>query len=401
MVKRNPVPQAKCDYCKSIAFEVDRKNTASRKWDDVKTVFGNENILPMWIADMDFASPPPVQAAIRQRAEHGVYGYAHKDEDFFNCIVDWQNRRHGWQISPDWITTTPGVVPAEAIAVLAFSQPGDEIIIQPPIYPPFFSVVQKNNRTLIENPLILSDGQYHMDLADLEQKISPRTKLLIFCSPHNPSGRCWKRAELEQLAEIIVRHDLIVVSDEIFADLVFHGQQHIPLCSISPEIAARTIVCNAPSKTFNVAGLATAYTIIPNHELREQFRYQLAGLGLNEINNFGIAALSAAYTDGEPWLSTLLCYLQGNLVELEQFLHTRIPQIKLISPQSTFLAWLDCRAISEDPTILQDFFVNKVQLGLNNGTAFGTQGRGFMRLNFACPRTLLLEALERLENALK
>ncbi|MFA6075614.1 MAG: PatB family C-S lyase [Negativicutes bacterium] len=401
MVKRNPVPQAKCDYCKSVSLEVDRKNTASKKWDDVKSVFGNENILPMWIADMDFTAPQPVQAAIRQRAEHGVFGYAHKDENFFNCIVNWQNKRHGWETSPDWITTTPGVVPAEAIAVLAFTQPGDEIIIQPPIYPPFFSVVQKNNRTVVENPLVLNDGQYQIDFEDLEQKITAKTKMVIFCSPHNPVGRCWKREELEKFAEIIVRHNLIVISDEIFADLIFHGQKHIPLCSLNPAIANRTILCSAPSKTFNIAGLSTAYTIIPNPELREQFRYQLAGLGLNEINNFGIAALTAAYTEGEQWLSTLLCYLQGNLVELEHFLSARIPQIKLIRPQAAFLAWLDCRAISEDPAVLQDFFVNKAQIGINNGMAFGTQGHGFMRINFACSRALLLEALERIEAALK
>ena len=401
MVKRNPVPNASCDYCKNISLEVDRNNTASRKWDDLKSVFGSNDILPMWIADMDFTVPLPVQTAIRQRAEHGVFGYVHKDDEFYKCIVDWHAKRYGWKIEPEWITTTPGVVPAEAIAVLAFTQPGDEIIIQPPIYPPFFSVIEKNNRTIVENPLSLIDGKYYMDLVDLEQKITTKTRMLIFCSPHNPSGRCWERAELDQLAEIVVRHKLIVVSDEIFADLVFHGHTHLPFGSLNSEIANHTIICTAPSKTFNIAGLATAYTIIANPELRSKFQYQLAGLGLNEINNFGFAALIAAYTQGQPWLDTLLCYLQGNLVILEQFLHSRIPEIKLIRPQSTFLAWLDCRSISEDPAVLQDFFVNKVKIGINNGTAFGTQGYGFMRMNFACSRKHLLEALERIAAALK
>lgn len=401
MNKQSTVTNAPRDYCNDISLEVDRKNTASRKWDDIQAVFGNKNILPMWIADMDFTAPSSVQAAIRLRAEHGVYGYAHKDEAFFDCIVEWQRRHHNSKISSDWITTTPGVVPAEAIAVLAFTNPGDEIIIQPPVYPPFFSVVEKNNRVLIENPLILDNGQYRMDFEDLEQKISSKTKLLIFCSPHNPSGRCWRREELMRLSEIIVRHNLIVVSDEIFADLVFYNHKHIPLNSINSEIAARTILCTAPSKTFNIAGLSTAYTIISNPALREQYRRQLAGLGLNEINNFGIAALTAAYTEGEEWLRTLLCYLEDNITELEQFVRTRIPQIKLIRPQATFLAWLDCNAISNDPETLQDFFVNRAGLGLNNGTAFGTQGTGFMRMNFACSRALLTEALERIENALR
>lgn len=396
----NPNPNAKCDYCKSISLCVERKNTASKKWDDVKAIFGKENVLPMWIADMDFPSPVEIQTAIHARAGHGVYGYAHKDETFFNAIVQWQKCRHGYHVELEWINTTPGVVPAEAVAVLAFSQPGDEIIIQPPVYPPFFSVVQKNNRVLVENPLKFEEGKYHIDFDDLEKKITAKTKMLIFCSPHNPTGRCWQRGELQMLAEIVIRHNLLIVSDEIFADLVYYGQKHIPLPTVNEEIAQRTILCMAPSKTFNIAGLSTAYTIIPNDKLRSRFHEQLIGIGINEINNFGVSALIAAYTQGENWLTTLLCYLQANLEKMDVYIREYIPQISLIYPDATFLAWLDCRKISEEPEKLQDFFVNKAGLGLNNGVDFGKQGAGFMRLNFACDRNVLFEALGRIKQAL-
>jgi len=392
---------ANAELYNTFSQGVDRKNTASKKWDNVKAAFGRDDVVPMSIADMDFLVPPQVQDALRARTEHGVFGYVHQGEAFFRTIAEWQRRRHGWTINPEWITMSPGVVAAQAVAVLALTEPGDEIIVQPPVYPPFYSVVQDNDRTLIENPLKFENGDYSIDYADLERKIGPNTKMLLFCSPHNPTGRCWRSDELAQLATIAVKHDLIVVSDEIFADLVFDGNRHIQLASLNSAIAARTVTCTSPSKAFNVAGLSTAYTVISDDQLRSRFRKRLAGIGIDEISNFGLAALTAAYTEGDSWLNTALCYLQHNLEEMDAFLRERVPQIKLIYPEATFMAWLDCRAISENPEELQDFFVNKAKLGLKNGASFGAGGSGFMRISFACSRNVLMEALERIEAALK
>lgn len=401
MAMCHPNPGTNCELCQVITRNVDRRNTSSKKWDNIKAIFGRDDVLPLSIADMDFSVPKSIQDALRVRTDHGVFGYVHQNELFFQSIIDWQKRRHGWDIKADWITTSPGVVAGQAVAVLALTEPGDEIIVQPPVYPPFFSIVQDNKRILIENPLKYENGQYQMDFIDLERKIGPRTKMLLLCSPHNPTGRCWRRDELEQLAAIAIKHNLIIISDEIFADLVFDGNVHIQLASLSPEIATRTVTITSPSKAFNIAGLSTSYTVISDDVLRSRFRQRLAGIGIDEVNSFGLVALISAYTEGDTWLRTMLCYLQDSLKKMDDYVRECLPQIKLIYPEATFMVWLDCRDISDNPQVLQDFFINKAKIGMKNGAAFGIQGRGFMRLSFACNQDNLFDALTRIETALK
>ncbi|MGC5328289.1 MalY/PatB family protein [Brevibacillus sp. SYSU BS000544] len=384
-----------------FAHNVNRKNTDSKKWDNLIAYFGRDDVVPMSIADMDFYVPRGVQEVLRQRTEHGVFGYVHQGERFFQAIVDWQKRRHDWDIKPEWITSSPGVVAGQAVTLLALTEPGDEIIVQPPVYPPFYSTVADNNRVLVENPLKFENGQYEIDFEDLEQKIGPKTKMLLFCSPHNPTGRCWRQDELEKLAAIAVKHQLLVVTDEIFADLVLPGNKHTQLASLHTKIADLTVTCNSPSKAFNIAGLSTSYTVISNPELRARYRKQLAAIGIDEVNSFGLVALIEAYKAGDEWLDRVVGYLQQNLEVMDQFIRDRIPQIKLIYPQATYMAWLDCREISEDQRVLHELFVNKAKIGTKGGASFGSGGAGFMRLNFAYHREVLLDALKRLEEALK
>ncbi|CUH97594.1 Cystathionine beta-lyase PatB [Propionispora sp. 2/2-37] len=378
---------------------IDRRRTGCRKWDAAGQLFGTDDVLPMWIADMDFKSPPAVVKAIQDRAGHGVYGYPHKGEAFYTAIQSWMRRRHDWQVEKEWILGTPGVVPALSTAILAYTRPGDKIIIQPPVYPPFFSCVINNQRELVQNPLVFSEGRYCMDFDDLENKLDGKVKMLILCSPHNPVGRVWSREELERLGKICEEHDLIIVSDEIHADLVFSGHQHIPMASLSPEVAKRTITCMAASKTFNVAGLYTAIVIISDPQLRDKFMQVFEALDLNTGNLFGITALVAAYEQGESWLEELLLYLNANIDYMLDFVMQQVPEIQIARPEATYLAWLDCRGLGLEEDKLKSFFIQQAKVGLNDGRTFG--GKGYMRLNFGCPRNVLEEGLLRIARAVK
>lgn len=380
---------------------LERKNTASWKWDKLEAVFGTNDLLPMWIADMDFAAPPEVAKAVRERAAHPIYGYATFPPSFYQAITGWLMRRHGWQTSKEWISVTPGVVPAIHIAVQAFTNPGDEIIIQPPVYPPFFRSIRENQRQIIENPLKYENGRYEIDFADLERKINPSVKMLLLCSPHNPVGRVWQAEELRKLTELCIKNDILIVSDEIHSDLIFKGRKHIPLASLSPEIAERTITCIAPSKTFNLAGLYTSATLISNPDLKRRFDKVLEVAAIGEGNVFGIAACEAAYTYGDAWLEALLEYLAQNAKYLTDFIGERLPQIKICQPEATYLGWLDFRELGLAPAELRDFLIRKAKVALNDGAAFGSAGEGFARINFGCPRSLLQEGLERIERAVK
>lgn len=379
---------------------VNRKNSSSKKWDGLIDKFGAQDIIPMSIADMDFNIAESIQEDIKSRTQHGVFGYVYQNDMFFDAIVHWHQSRHNWHIHQEWITTTPGVIAAQALAILALSDIGDEIIVQTPIYPPFFSTIQGSNRKIVDNPLRFSNGKYVMDFNDLRNKITPKTKMILLCSPHNPTGRCWTYEELKELADIAVENNLIVVSDEVFGDIIFDNNDFISIASINKEIADLTVTCTSPSKAFNLAGLTTSYSIISNKAIRDKFRSMTYTVGIDEVNSFGLTALIAAYNKSTVWLDKLIPYLEDNRRMLELFIETRLPEISIIHPEATFMAWLDCRRISENPEELEDFFVNKAKIGFKNGFSFGPQGKGFMRMSFACNHQFLIQCLEKIELAL-
>lgn len=383
------------DFDKSVK----RVGTSSVKWDYLDRIFGNTEVLPLWVADMDFEVPQPVIDAVVKRAQHGIYGYTERPDSFFSSMAGWMKRRHGWDISTEWISVCPGVVPALCFSVLSFSEPGDKVLVQSPVYPPFFAAIENNGRIILNSRLKLEKGRYEIDFEDLDAKLGSGVKIMLLCSPHNPIGRVWSREELKRIGELCIKHDVVIISDEIHSDLVYSGNVHTPIASISQELAERTVTCIAPSKTFNIAGLSTSASIIPNKALHDRFNNTMKRLGIELSNLFGITALEAAYNFGEEWLDQLLAYLEGNIDFLIGYIETKIPRIKVIKPQGTYLVWLDCRELGMNQAELVDFFTNKALVGINDGTAFRAGGEGFMRLNAACPRSLLKEALERIEEA--
>jgi len=381
---------------------IDRAKYHSAKWDELETTFGviPKDVLPMWIADMEFRSPQPVIEAIKKANEHGIYGYTSRPLSYYQAIIDWMEKRHNWKIKKDWIAYSPGVVPALSLIIKAFCQPGDKVIVQPPVYYPFFRVIENNGCHIVNNPLKFNNKKYFIDWEDLERKVDdPRVKILIFCSPHNPVGRVWQKEELIILGEICLKHNIIVVSDEIHADILFKGYRHIPFASISPAFAHNSVTCTAPSKTFNLAGLQTSSIIIPNKKYYKIYENILDGLALDENNVFGLVALEAAYRDGEEWLEQLLSYLNENLKFLMKYFKERIPKIKVIKPEGTYLVWLDCRQLGFNAKDLNNFMIKKARVALDNGYWFGAEGKGFMRINIACPRSFLEECLKRIEKA--
>ncbi|MDR4889503.1 MalY/PatB family protein [Fredinandcohnia sp. QZ13] len=380
---------------------INRLQTNSVKWDEVENLFGDKEILPMWVADMDFKSPQPVIEALKKRADHGIYGYTTRPDSYYEATVGWMKRRHNWTIEKDWITFTPGVVPALGIIVQSFTNPGDKIIIQQPVYYPFMSVIEKNGREIVNNPLRLENGRYYMDFEDLEKKIDPSVKMIIISNPHNPVGRVWEQDELTKLGEICLKHNILVVSDEIHSDLVYEGNIHTPFASISDNFAGRSITCTAPSKTFNLAGLQTSNMIIPNQELRERFNKALEDRFIGMTNTFGVTALIAAYEEGEEWLDQLLVYLKGNLDFLNEYIKSNIPEVKVIKPDATYLVWLDCRELGLDAKKLEEVIQKQGKVAFDEGYIFGKEGEGFTRINIACPRALLEEGLKRFSEALK
>lgn len=381
---------------------IDRTKHHSVKWDELETIFGadSQDVLPMWIADMEFRSSKPIIEAINKAVEHGIYGYTSRTDSYSQAIIDWMGKRHNWKIKKGWLAFSPGVVPALSLIIRAFCQPGDKVVVQPPVYYPFFRVIENNGCHIANNPLKLSNKKYFMDYEDLERKIDdPRVKLLILCSPHNPVGRVWQKEELIILGEICLKHNIIVVSDEIHADILFEGYKHTPFASISPAFAHNSITCTAPSKTFNLAGLQTSSLIIPNKKYYKIYENILNSLALDENNVFGLVALEAAYRDGEEWLEQLLSYLNENLDFLMKYFKERIPKIEVIKPEGTYLVWLDCQQLGLNSKDLNNFMIKKAKVALDDGYWFGIEGRGFMRINIASPRSFLEEGLERIERA--
>lgn len=379
---------------------LDRRDTHSLKWDHCARAFGLDDVIPMWVADMDFPAPQPVVEAMVARAAHPAYGYPSTDSTFLGAASDWLRDRHGWEVERTWMARSPGVVPALSLAVTAFTQPGDKIVVQPPVYYPFFTAIENNGRRIVRNPLRWGDGRFQMDLDDLERKIDRRTRMLILCSPHNPVGRVWTREELERLGEICTRRDLLVLSDEIHMDLVYAGRRHLPLASLSPALAARTVTCVAPSKTFNTAGLTTSLVVASNPALLSRYQAALMASGLGIGNVFGNIALEAAYAHGAEWLDQLLVYLAGNIDYAERFVAERLPRLGFLRPEGTYLALIDCRELGLAQDRLDDFFLREARVYFDSGPMFGEECTGYERINMACARATLQDALERIERAL-
>ena len=378
---------------------IDRTGTESLKWVYPRKVLKVDDAIPMWVADMDFESPPAVVEAVKRRVEHGVFGYPLVPPSFFAAAIAWLGRRHGWPVEKKWMAMTPGIVPALNYCVRAFSRPGDPVIVQTPVYHPFYYAIENNGRRIVRNPLRFDGRRYTMDFDDLRTKIDAPGRMLILCSPHNPVGRVWTLEELEALARIAVERDLLVIADEIHHDLVFGGRRHNVFAALSPELAQQTITCIAPSKTFNIAGLTTAAVVAANPDLHKRFEDEAERSGFDLGNALGIVAFEAAYAHGEEWLEALLPYLEANVDFMERFLTERLPAVKLVRPEGTTLALLDCRGLGIAPDALNDFFLKKARVYFSDGRIFGDEAAGFVRINFGCPRPILREALERIERA--
>jgi len=380
-----------------------RENTCSVKFDARRAVFGREDVIPVWVADMDFAAPEAVTRALSERAAHPVYGYTLFPDSLFQSIMDWFRERHGWEIRREWILMAPGVVPSLHAACMAYAASGEAVIVQPPVYPPFFSSVRLSGRVVIENPLVCDDetGQYRMDLEHLEACAArPDARLLMLCSPHNPVGRIWAEQELKAVLDIARRHELTVISDEIHCDLTFADKpRHRILASLAgPDDALITAV--APSKSFNMPGLGLSALVIPDREQRSAIKAVFESMHLPQCNPFSIAGFEAGYRYGAPWLDDLMVYLQKNRDFVVETVNARLPGIQTQAPEATYLMWLDCRRLGLNDAALKRFFVEDAGVGMNPGISFGEQGSGFMRLNIGCPKAVLVDVLQRIEAAL-
>ena len=381
---------------------IDRHGTNCLKFDFASRFGIPEENLSLWVADMDFPAPEGVIRKLSEMVSFGIFGYADIGPGYFEALQSWYSRHFGWNLEQEWLSCTPGVVFALAACVRAFTRPGEKVVIQTPVYRPFYRVVDFNDRQLVKSPLRLVDGHYEMDFADLEEKLKdPEVKMMILCSPHNPVGRVWKKEELEQVAELCLKNGVILVSDEIHADFVWPGHKHIPVASLSPEIAGITVTCTAPSKTFNLAGLQISNILIPNENLRNAFKLAVSQTGLSDSNQMGLAACQAAYETGEEWLTNVLSYIWDNIGFVRSYLAENLPQIHLIEPEGTYLVWLDFRELNLSQEQMDDLIIHKAGLWLDDGGIFGKEGAGFQRINTACSRSYLKQALDRLAKAVK
>ena len=381
---------------------IDRRGTHCEKWDNMEERYGvsPDGGISMWVADMEFRPPPEVNEALCRSADHGIHGYSGDFSDYHESIVRWMGRHHGWEIEPDWIVSTPGIVSAVNLLIQAFCRPGDQVLVQSPVYYPFFGAVTGNRCCLSHNRLVSKNGRYQMDFEDLERRIDSRTRMLILCSPHNPGGRVWTRSELERLAELCFSRDVLIVSDEIHHDLVYEGSDHTVLASLGSDAARRVITCTSASKTFNLAGTMTGNVIIGDEDVRMKFREQVMRCGFHHPNSFGVMAATAAYTHGEPWLEELLVYLGKNRDRIGEVCGRSLPGVTSMPLQSTYLAWLDFSGTGLPMEEVIRRVQEEARLALNHGTTFGPGGESFLRLNFACPRLMLDEALDRLASVL-
>lgn len=381
---------------------VNRDNTQSAKWNYIKQSTGVEDALPMWVADMDFETAPEVKAALLDRVQHGIYGYTARSDGYYQAIIDWNLKRHDWKVDRSWITHSPGVVNALFTAIRGLTAAGDGVLIQPPVYHPFYRAISSNHCETILNPLKLEGDRYVPDLDDFAEKVrSGKVKLFILCNPHNPVGRVFTREELQAMGELCTSHGVTVISDEIHCDLLFKPYRHLPFASISEEFAQNTIVCTAPSKTFNLAGLSTSNIIIPNENLRQRYDAASQQIAVKGINIFGAVACEAAYRHGEAWLEQLMLYIDGNRQYALDFIKTRLPELKGYTPEGTYFLWLDCRSLALDNQELERFMLHEAKLWFNQGHIFGKGGDGFVRINIGCQRSTVEEAMARLERAVR
>lgn len=376
-----------------------RKNTRSVKWDLVKDLFQSEDVLPMWVADMDFKAPDAVNQALIERAKHGIYGYTIVDEKVKSSIVNWISKRHHWNIKSEWLSFSPGVVTTLHMAIQALTEPDDKILIQTPVYTPFYKVIEAHNRQIVKSQLVYSENQYHINFQDLEEKMKTGVKAFILCNPHNPVGRVWTKDELQSIANLCEKYDVLILSDEIHCDLTFPNVEHTSIASLSEEVAVRTITCMAPSKTFNLAGLQASYAITSNNEYRKKLDQQFMIQGFHGLNTMGNTALEAAYTYGEEWLDGLKEILQGHYHYVKEQLE-KYTDLKVTIAEGTYLVWIDCSSLKLNPKELRKFFVEKAKVGLNPGIDYGEEGAQFMRMNIACPRQTLVEGINRIIEAI-
>lgn len=376
-----------------------RQETNAEKYALRKKLFGSDEVLPMWVADMDIETPFFVMDAIRERLKHPVLGYEEIPNALYESQIQWIKERHGYEIKHEWMFYSPSVVASINLCIKAFTDIGDKVIVQSPVYFPFFSSVTNNDRVVLENSLKEDEGYYSMDFDALEAAIDEETKLILLCSPHNPVGRVWKEEELSRLGEICIKHDILILADEIHSDLIFKGAKHTPFASISKELEDRTITCYGPGKTFNMAGLAISTICIPNKELRERFAKVYKAVHFAEGTVLGHVGFEAAYIKGESWLSELIDHLQGNIDYLDLCLKEYMPSISMRKPEGTYLVWLDCRGLGLPQKDLKTFFFTEAKLGLSSGSSFGKEGEGFMRINLATPRATVEEAVSRLHSA--
>lgn len=382
---------------------IDRHGTHCLKYDFAVKRGRPADVLPLWVADMDFKVSSYIEDALIRQAQHGIYGYTESEEGYFTAVRQWFATHHNWQVEPEWLQKTPGVVFAIAVAVKAYTQPGDAVLIQQPVYYPFGSVIRENGRKMVSSDLVLDEatGRYEIDFADFERKIVENgVKLFLLCNPHNPVGRVWRQEELLQLGRICQRHGVTVFSDEIHADFVWQGQHRV-FAAVDPSFAAFTVTATAPSKTFNIAGLQVSNIFIADAALRENFRRTYSAAGYSQLNAAGLVAAEAAYRDGETWYRAVKAYIQSNIAYMREFIRTRLPQLRMIEPEGTYLVWVDFRRLGLTNEELEDFILHKAKLWLDSGAIFGTVGEGFQRFNVACPRATLTQALEQLEQALQ
>jgi len=380
---------------------IDRSNSDCSKIENLKILFGGEKLIPLWVADMDFKSPPAITKALMSRVEHGIFGYTVQSVEYFDSIVNWLDRKHNWKVNRDDINFVPGVVKGFSFAIEEFTDKEDNIIIQPPVYHPFRLVTKALGRNVIDNQLILENGQYKMDFDGLRKIISEKDcKMLILCNPHNPGGRVWTPEELRELAQICYENNIFVVSDEIHSDMALPGFRHTPFATVSSEAEDNSITLMAPSKTFNIAGIVSSFAVITNKDIRQKYRSFIKPRGLDEGTLFGYTATKVAFTECDDWLEEMLSYVKGNIDYVDNFLKENIPEIQAILPEASFLIWLDCRKLNLTHHELVKLFVDKAGLALNEGTIFGSGGEGFMRLNVGTSRKILERAMSNLKEAL-
>lgn len=379
---------------------INRIGTDSIKWDGRERVFGKADVIPLWVADMDFETPDFIRKRIARRLEHPILGYTYRGDGFAGSFTGWVKRRLNWTVDPTWVTFMPGVVAAVSVAVLAYTLPDDEVIIQPPVYHPFYFCVEGHGRKLVLNHLIHKDGRFTFDLELLKCQITPKTRMLILSSPHNPGGTVWTPEELSGLVAVCQEHNIRIISDEIHSDLVFAPNIHTPILKVAHGYENRILVTMAPSKTFNLAAMSTSIVVIPDQKERKVYEDLVHTLHIGMGNVFGIEALQAAYKEGDQWLDQLLIYLRGNRQFIYDFLRSEISRVEMMVPEATYMTWLDFSKLGMTQEALNKFIIEKAGLGLNNGTQFGPGGEGFMRLNFGCPRSLLAQSMNQLKSAI-